>query len=96
MENKVKLAIMGILLVVSPMPIALFFFSEPDAKVLLGDLLYGQSGINTNLQKGWLEIYSNVMRIMPIKISFFELFVMLASIVVFCISLAFVAKTLTK
>jgi len=76
------------------MPIALLFFSRPEAKILLGGLLDGTSGININLQKGWLEIDSNIARIMPLRINFLEGIPFLASIVVFCISLVYVAKAL--
>jgi hypothetical protein len=92
-ENKEKLVIMSILLIMSPMPIVIFLAFENSTVYLLG-LLNGTAGININLQKGWLEIYSKIARLVPLRINFLEGILLLASIVIFCASLVYVAKAL--
>jgi hypothetical protein len=93
-ENRAKLAIMSILLIMSLMPIAMFFAFENYSKFYISALLNGSAGINIDLQKGWLVIYSKTLTLAPLRINFLEVILLLASIGVFCASLVFVAKTL--
>ena len=94
-ENRLKLAIMSIVLIISPMPIAIFFLFN---KWYIGGLLNGTNGMRIELQKGLLEIYSKEYCYFPfassLTISFFEIIMLTASFVVFLASLVYVVKAL--
>jgi hypothetical protein len=94
-ENRLKLAIMSIVLIISPMPIAIFFLFN---KWYISGLLNGTNGIRIELQKGFLEIYSKEYYpfdfASTLRISFLEITLLIASLVVFCISMIYVVKAL--
>jgi hypothetical protein len=96
-ENRLKLAIMSIMLIISPMPIAVFFLFD---KWYINGLLSGANGIRIDVQKGLLEIYSKdkeysyFFPTSTLRISFFEIIMLTVSLVVFCVSLVYVVKAL--
>jgi amino acid transporter len=45
---------------------------------------------------GFLEIVSKTLTLVPLKITFLELTIYIASVVVFCLSLMLIAKTFYK
>ena len=96
MLNKVKLAILGILLIVSAIPITIFLFFTNDSQFYLNGLINGSAYININAQKGFLEIVSKTVLLIPLTLSFFEVGIYVMSIVVFCSSLILMARSLYK
>ena len=93
MENRVKLAIMSILLIMSPMPIGLFFLFQQDPLLYVIGLLYGTSWISVNVQHGWVDIGPKGFYGF-IRFNFLDLIFIIASVVVFFVSLVYVTKTI--
>ena len=93
MENRLKLAILGLVLVVSPMPAAMFFVSN---RGYIYGLLDGTGGIRLDIQRGWLEIYSKVYRLIPLRLNFIEAGLLVASVAVFFVSLILIIRTYVK
>jgi hypothetical protein len=92
----VKLAILGLLLITSAIPTVVFLFLKNNSLLYLNSLLMGSAFVNVNTQMGFLEIVSKTLTLIPLRISFLELSVYIASAVVFCLSLILMVKILYK
>jgi hypothetical protein len=93
--KRIKAIILNILLLSSPIPITLFFFSNYDrTDIIIGELFFGQS--HMIIKNGLLQIYSNSMRLFPISLKSFEVVVLVASVVTYFLCLAFIARILYK
>jgi hypothetical protein len=94
MKIKNKLAVLFSLLVISLIPITIFFVVDyPRAEVYIRGLLTGQAGISVDVSKDWFDIYSTVF-FGSIRFSLTYVVVLLSSIVVFIASLMLTAKNL--
>jgi hypothetical protein len=96
MQNKIKLAILSALLLVSAIPIVTFLFFTNYSQFYLNGLINGSAYININAQKGFLEIVSKTITLIPLRLSFLEASTYIISIVVFCLSLVLVARSIYK
>jgi phosphoglycerol transferase MdoB-like AlkP superfamily enzyme len=93
-DNKRKLAILSSLLVISLIPITIFFAVDyTRAEVFIRGLLTGHAGISVNISKDWFDIYSTVF-FGSIRFSLTYVIMLLTSMVVSLISLALIAKNL--
>lgn len=92
----VKLVILGLLLITSAIPTVVFLFLKNNSLLYLNSLLMGSAFVNVNTQMGFLEIVSKTLTLIPLRISFLELSVYIASAVVFCLSLILMVKILYK
>ena len=94
MNNKYKLAVLSFLLVISLIPITVFFVIDyPRAEVFIRGLLTGQAGISINVSKDWFDIYSTVF-FGSIRFSLTYVVMLLSAKVVFIASLALISKNL--
>ena len=94
MNNKHKLAVLSSLIVISLIPITIFFAVDyPRTEVFIRGLLAGQAGISINVSKDWFDIYSTVF-FGSIRFSLAYIIWLLCSIVVFCVSLAVISKNI--
>ena len=96
MQNKIKLAILSVLLLVSAIPIVAFLFFTNHSQIFLNELLNGNAYISINAQKGYLEIVSKIITLVPLRLSFLEASTYIISIVVFCLSLVLAARSIYK
>jgi len=94
MKSKNKFAILCSLLVISLIPITIFFAIDyPRAEVFIRGLLTGHAGISIDVSKDWFDIYSTVF-FGSIRFSLTYVVVLLSAIVVFVASLALISKNL--
>ena len=96
LRYRTNLAILSLLLVSSAIPILRFLFLTRYSQLYLDSLLKGSAFITVNLQMGFLEIVSKTLTLVPLKITFLALTIYIASVVVFCLSLILMARTLYK
>jgi hypothetical protein len=94
MKTKNKLALLSLLLIASPMPPITIFMHYPSAGSLIGGLFSGWSGIRVDPQHGSIDIYSKTTYLAPIRLSFSEVAVIIAFVVVFFVSLIWIVRLL--
>jgi hypothetical protein len=96
MRYRAKLAILSLLLITSAIPNLIFLFFTNNFQSYIFWLLMGDSYITVNTQIGFLEIVSKTLTLIPLKITFLELSVYIASAAIFCLGLILIAKILYK
>jgi hypothetical protein len=91
-NNKVRLALLALMLAITAVPIAKLLFFTNNSQLYINSLLRGSAFISINTKMSFLEIVSKTLTIVPLRITFFELGVYLTSVVVFCLSLILTAR----
>ncbi len=89
MEKKVKLAILCLVLAISPMPIAIFSIVHWE---YIAGFFDGSAVVKIDSQKGWMEICSNTIRLIPLRISLIELALIITATAIFCVCLMLVVR----
>ena len=93
-NNKIKLTILVLLLVITAIPIIKFIFFTQNSQLYIDSLIKGSAFISINTQKGFLEIVSKILTLPPLRITFPELSMYITSVFVFFLTLIIVAKML--
>ena len=96
MKNKVKLAILSVLLITSILPLMYFFaYDYPNAGTYIRQLFWGQAFVDINVAKDSFMIVSLVvLGLWSTQLS--HVLVVIGSIVVFCVCLALISRIFYK
>ena len=93
MEDGMKLAILGLILLFSIAPLAMFLHT---IMPYINGVMNGYFGVRVIFPQGYFEIYSTYLTLAPLRISFIETAIIFASTLVFCYSLGLVIKTIIR